>query len=256
MKPIHFVTIVLNGMPYIRWHLPEMMKLRRPWTWTVVHGVADPLADTGWCQRIETPPDDGTLDYLKDAAAPVRVITAERWPGKAAMCNAAVDALVGEPAGYLWQIDADECWRAEQWENGIRLLEAYPACDCAMFFCRYFVGPRRVVTQPDAFGNNRGEWLRLWKWAPGRRFVSHEPPRLDGNARALPPVFTAAAGLVFDHYAYADEAAVAFKERYYGYSGAVEKWKRLQLQAGPVNVAEFLPWAHIPAMSWEIDFKP
>ena len=39
---------------------------------------------------------------------------------------------------------------------------------------------------------------------------------------------TAAAGLVFNHYAYVLEEQVRYKEVRYGFKGAVEGWKRLQ----------------------------
>ena len=122
-----------------------------------------------------------------------------------------------------------------------------------VIWCRYFIGPRRVITQPNAYGNNVGEWLRAWRWEPGRKFLAHEPPCLDGQKVALSQPVTAAAGCVFNHYAYADEKSVAFKERYYRYPGAVEAWRKLNAQTGPQDVSKFLPWAPGPGvMSYEL----
>lgn len=86
------------------------------------------------------------------------------------------------------------------------------------------------------------------------RFISHEPPKLDGDFRsAFSHQETERAGLVFNHYAYATEQQVAFKSAYYGsesnrngfkYKDAVANWKRLQANTKwPVNdLKEFLPW--------------
>jgi len=41
-------TIVLNGMPYIQRHLAEFQKLKIPWEWKIVEGVAEPLGCTRW----------------------------------------------------------------------------------------------------------------------------------------------------------------------------------------------------------------
>ena len=54
---------------------------------------------------------------------------------------------------------------------------------------------------------------------------------------------TEAAGLVFQHYAYASEEQVRFKQDYYGYGGSVDRWKALQQQTHwPVRVRDFFPW--------------
>jgi hypothetical protein len=86
------------------------------------------------------------------------------------------------------------------------------------------------------------------------RWVAHEPPVLaeplaDGRWRAVAQVNpilheqTEAAGLVFQHYAYATREQVQFKEDYYGYRGAVARWEALQ-GAGefPVMLRDYFPW--------------
>jgi len=257
MKPrLNIFTLALNAAPYIAKHLAVFQKLEIPWRWVIVHGIADPVADTDWCKRLPDDfQDDGTLYQArrlaeKDTRGRVVTSYSGRWPGKAAMCNAALVDF--DQPGILLQVDADEIWTAEKLHTIVRLFETYPQCDCATFYCRYFIGPRRVVTQPGTYGNNPGEWLRAWRWEPGRKFVTHEPPALEGQKLALGQHITAAAGCVFDHYAYADEAAVAFKEHYYGYAGAVQAWRQLNAQKGPQDISRFLPWVRTPAMSYEL----
>ena len=86
------------------------------------------------------------------------------------------------------------------------------------------------------------------------RWLAHEPPILgeptaDGRWRpvqAVDPLLhdaTEAAGLVFQHYAYATEEQVRFKQDYYGYKGAVDAWRRLQaVKTFPVYLRDYFPW--------------
>ena len=56
-----FFTIVLDGMPWLPMQLAMMQRLKCDWLWAVAEGVADNVADTGWCKKI--PPrlsNDGT----------------------------------------------------------------------------------------------------------------------------------------------------------------------------------------------------
>jgi hypothetical protein len=57
--------------------------------------------------------------------------------------------------------------------------------------------------------------------------------------------FTSQKGWIFDHYAYALEKQLEFKENYYGYTGAVNNWKRLQNETVfPVNLRNYFPWVN------------
>ena len=37
--PVHFFTVVLNGMPYLRHHVEQMRRLDFDWHWHVVEGA-------------------------------------------------------------------------------------------------------------------------------------------------------------------------------------------------------------------------
>ena len=70
----------------------------------------------------------------------------------------------------------------------------------------------------------------------------HEPPRLSGTA--MNPIMhedTEAAGLVFDHYAYANEASILAKIRYYGYpKSLLNSWRSLQRNLKwPARLADY-----------------
>ena len=77
--PIHFLTIVLNGEPFIRHHIDVLKALRLPWHWHIVEGVAALNHDTAWsCRHGGTIGSefhngglsiDGTTAYLDELAA-------------------------------------------------------------------------------------------------------------------------------------------------------------------------------------------
>ena len=46
--PLHFFTIVLNGEPFIRYHIDVFRTLDCDWHWHVVEGVASLVHDTAW----------------------------------------------------------------------------------------------------------------------------------------------------------------------------------------------------------------
>lgn len=255
---LNIATIVLNGQPWIEKHLPIFAHLSVPWTWSIAHGIADPVKDTSWCKHLEAVEDDGTRQYLRKIGSyypqlNLRFSWADRWAGKTAQINAALEKFT-QP-GILLQVDADEIWTTEKLEILIRLFEAYPWATHAAFACRFFVGPRRVVTHPGGYGNRWNyEWIRAWRFTPGQKFVTHEPPELEGQlaGKILGHAFTMAAGLTFDHMSYATAAQVAFKEKYYDYPCATEAWARLQNMRGPVNLRGVLPWIQDSVISYEL----
>ncbi len=268
--PIHFFTIVLNGMPFIRHHLDALIASGTDWYWHIVEGVGNLVHDTAWSVRDGgvIPTDlhrdgrstDGTSAYLDEIAAahPDRIRVYRKppgvfWDGKVEMVNAPLANIT--EACLLWQVDADELWTGEQIRAGRELFERHPEATAAYYRCHYFVGPDRVITSRDTYGNHSEyEWLRTWRYTPGCRWAAHEPPRLLGpggrgevlDLGRMSPLMhesTEAAGLVFQHFAYANEAQLRFKESYYGYAGAVEQWRSLQrTDSFPARLADHFSW--------------
>lgn len=248
---IFFLTIVLDGLPWITAHYPMMRSLPFEWEWHVVEGVAANEKCTSWCKQI--PPrlsQDGTTQYLNSLKFDnrVKVYQKQLWHGKLEMVNTPLKAM-SDP-GLLWQVDSDEIWTAAQVGTMRRMFMQCRDRTEANFFCRYFVGPDIITVGRNCYGNNSDyEWKRVWRYKPGMTFKSHEPPRF-GTDKPVPFTHaeTCAAGLVFDHFAYSTEATVAFKQIYYGrekglYENAVANWKRLQQnKTWPVKLKRFLPW--------------
>jgi len=156
----------------------------------------------------------------------------------------------------LFQVDSDEFFTAEQIEHIHSLFLKNPHKNCAYFYSDFRIGPNIRITSRNTYGNNTAyEWLRVWRFQPGARFASHEPPKLENfQEKPFTHAETEKEGLVFVHNAYSTEAQVAWKERYYGspnnekghlYKGAVKKWRKLQEnRKWPVEDLgrDFLPW--------------
>src|SRR5262249_19955871 len=114
--------------------------------------------------------------------------------------------------------------------------------------CRFFVGRDLVCEGEGGWSNRPSEWIRAWRFNKACRFTTHEPPSLwrgpgFPNGQIMNRQQAKAAGLIFDHYAYATLKQVTYKERFYGYRGLVNQWQALQRhQDFPVRLCEFFPW--------------
>jgi len=237
-------TIVLNGMPHIDKHLEEFKKLKIPWQWRIVEGVSEPLGCTRWCRQV---PDkwhkdcvsiDGTHEYLVGLKEDNVSLywQSKPFPGKLAMIN---EALQGVDGGVVMEVDADEMWRADQIEKIYECLKGAEDGATMQFSCNFFVGEKKKIVTREGYSSSWYEWMRAWKWGKNVCFTSHEPPRLNIQSRLVPRGVTETWGLVFNHYAYATQKQVEFKEDFYGYKGLVDGWKELQKTIGPVRLNQF-----------------
>lgn len=267
--PVHFFTIVLNGMPFLTHHIDALRHLPFRWHWHIVEGAAELVADTAWSRpNGGHVPDnfhrdglsiDGTSEYVDklkrlfpDNVTVYRKPAGQLWQGKMAMVNAPLDSIQEEC--LLWEIDADECWSHAQICAGWRMFHDEPERSAAFYWCHFFVGPHLVVNSRNCYSQAPGqEWLRTWRYRPGCRWAAHEPPRLispesdGGHDIAQRAPFTndetEAKGLIFQHFAYSTTEQVRFKEKYYGYRQATYHWMRLQKETNfPVRLGDYLPW--------------
>jgi hypothetical protein len=253
---IYFLTLALDAMPWITHHLTQFNKSGLDFEWHIVEGVAEPVKDTGWCKPISPRHStDGTHEYLREISRHHPRVKWHRrisWPGKTAMLNHAL-AEIHEP-GLVMQIDSDELWTADQLVKIHNFFDASHSFMWAQFYCDYQLGPNIRITTTDTYGNNGYEWFRCWRWQPGQKFLSHEPPVMEGiNHNSAPGFtrdFTKRLNLVFQHPAYALEKQVVFKEQYYGYAGAVDQWRALQANTKwPCRVGDFLKWVKDDAIA-------
>ena len=268
--PINSFTIVLNGKPFIEYHIEVFKQLPFKWHWHIVEGVADLTHDTAWSLRlggqvtdgihIQGRSKDGTTEYLDELAhlypdniTIYRKPVGEFWDGKTEMIQAPLVNIQEEC--LLWQVDVDELWTVEQIESARQLFVDNPDKTAAYYWCWCFFGENLVVSTRNCYTQNpQQEWLRTWRFKPGYVWAAHEPPVLverltDGSFRDIAksnPFLhdeTEAHDLVFQHYSYVLPQQLQFKETYYGYKGAESHWLKLQ-QAPifPLLLREYLPW--------------
>ncbi len=268
--PIHFLTIVLNGEPFIRYHIEVFKQLPFKWRWHIIEGVAELKHDTAWslqlgghvtdeihCNGLS---NDGTTEYLDELARlyPEHITVYRQpksvfWNGKREMVNAPL-ANINEEC-LLWQIDADELWTVKQICTARQLFTDNPYKTAAFYWCWYFVGESLVISTRNCYAQNpQQEWLRTWRFKPGMVWVAHEPPRLaepllNGEWRDVAEVDpfkheeTQQVGLIFQHFAYVTLDQLRFKEQYYGYTNAASLWLKLQAQDQfPVLLHQYFPW--------------
>lgn len=265
--PVHFFTIVLNGEPFIRYHLDILKQLPFRWHWHIVEGVADLKGCSAWSLPLggRIPHEmhsngrsvDGTTDYLDaiERSEPERVTiyrkpSGEFWDGAIEMVNAPLPNITEEC--LLWQVDVDELWTIEQICRMRQLFSEHPDRMAAYYWCWYFVGEQLMISSRHCYAQNpRQEWLRTWRYQPGNVWISHSPPILveqagGRNIASIKPFMhdeTEAAGLVFQHFAYVTPDQLRLKEQYYGYKNALSRWQLLQAETRfPVRLRQYFPW--------------
>ncbi len=261
---ILFSTICLDAMPFLPLIWAELRKLPKEidWLWWCMEGTALPTHCTKWCAKTEPRlSKDGTTEYLYSLQSfdeRVKHTFMNAWNGKISMVNHPLVNI--HNYGYdeeflLWQMDSDELFSVEQILTCWQMFQNYTEKNAAYFWCRYYVGPDKVITTRNCFGNQSAfEWLRVWKIKPGMLFKTHEPPVIEGlKLNPFSHAETEARGLVFDHFAYATRAQVEFKEKYYAgpnnqnarhYKGLTERWERFQnSKTWPCPLQTMMPWA-------------
>jgi hypothetical protein len=189
---VTFGIIVLNGEPFTR----HCLRALYPFAHQIVV-VEGGHEDT----RAVTTPDghsiDDTLSELwrfkeeEDREGKVEIVTREGfWPKKDELgrdrtpqCRAYAERATGD---YLWQVDIDEFYRAEDMARVFALLKSDPTITAVSFLQRTFWG--RPIYEVDGWPLRRGANIfhRLFKWGQGYRYVTHEPPTVvDEKGRDL-----------------------------------------------------------------------
>ncbi len=278
---IHFFTIVLNGMPFIKEHIEIFKNISPDWHWHVIEGVAELKNDTAWSVanggKIDNSfhnnglSNDGTTEYLDslkkqypNLISIYRKPQGKFWGGKVEMINAPLPLITNEC--LLWEIDVDEFWTSSQINIGHQLFVENPNKYSAYYWCHYFVGKDIIISTRNGYANNPSfEWERTWRFLPHFRWAAHEPPTLiektySGEIKAVRNrgIFlheeTESVGLIFRHYAYVFEAQLQFKESYYGYKGAVADWIKLQNNTlYPAKLSNFFKWVSDDTLVDKVD---
>lgn len=140
---------------------------------------------------------DSTLETLIDFKAhgdpegKLVIVTAEDegypngfWPGeKHEQSQAYAKRATGD---YLWQVDIDEFYKAEDMRNVIEMLRDHPDITAVSFKQITFWGGFDYIT--DGWYLRRGAEIyhRIFKWGVDYRYVTHRPPTVcDADERDL-----------------------------------------------------------------------
>ena len=189
---VSFGIIVLNGEPFTRYVLRSLYPFAHE---IIVVEGASPAA-----VNIATPDGhsrDGTLEALRrfkaeeDPESKVTIVTAEDeghpdgwWPGeKDEQSRAYAKRATGD---YLWQVDIDELYRAEEMARVMQMLRDDPTITAVTFKQTTFWGGLDYTV--DGWYLRRGAtyYHRLFKWGPGYTYAAHRPPTvLDPEGRDL-----------------------------------------------------------------------
>jgi hypothetical protein len=189
---ITFGVIVLNGEPFTAYTLRSLYPFAHEII--VVEGAAPAALNIATADGHSR---DGTLQALRrfkaeeDPDGKVSIVTAEDeghpngfWPGeKHEQSRAYAKRATGD---YLWQVDIDEFYRAEEMARVVAMLRADPTITAVTFKQLTFWGGLGYRT--DGWYLRRGAtyYHRLFKWGPGHEYATHRPPTvLDPEGRDL-----------------------------------------------------------------------
>jgi len=189
---VTFGIIVLNGEPFTRYCLRSLY----PFAYEII------VVEGGHedARSVCTPDGhsiDGTLEALwrfkreEDPENKVQIVTRDGfWPKRDELgrdrthqSRAYAERATGD---YLWQVDIDEFYRPEDMETILVMLREDPSITAVTFPIHTFWGRPDYVVDGWRFRRGGQFFHRLFKWGPGYRYVSHEPPTVyDANGRDL-----------------------------------------------------------------------
>jgi hypothetical protein len=226
---ITFGIIVLNGEPFTRYCLRSLYPFAHQII--VVEGAAPAaknIATTDGHSR------DGTLDILRQFKATedpnnkLTIVTAEDeghtngfWPGeKNEMSQAYAKRATGN---YLWQVDVDEFYNAEDMKKMIAVLRHDPSITAVTFKQLTFWGGLDYVCDGWYLRRGAAYYHRLFQWAPGYQYTTHRPPTVvNKQGRDLRQIrwvdgrATEQNGILLYHYSLLFPKQVQEKCDYYG----------------------------------------
>ena len=221
-----FVTIVLNGMPFIEYALRAVYDFAHEII--VVEGAVENCL---FAANEDGSSKDGTVECLKafpDPQRKIRLIQG-KWPEKCEMQNAALTHVSGD---YVWLMDSDEIYRATDLNKIRDLVKGDPSIAQVNFIPdNFWRGFDYIFISPEFF-KPLHHYRRLFKFSPGSRFTTHRPATLlpPGSDRStehqncVGGERTRALGVVPFHYSYVFESQVRQKIELYNRYGWSRMW--------------------------------
>ncbi|MFC1960134.1 glycosyltransferase family 2 protein [Chloroflexota bacterium] len=225
---ITFGMIVLNGMPFVPYNLRALYPFAHQII--VVEGACFAAKINATSTGHST---DGTLEELRrfkaeeDPEDKLIIVTAEDeghsdgfWPGeKDEMSQAYARRATGD---WLWQVDSDEFYLAEDMHTVCRMLSDDPTISAMTFDQITFFGSPDYWADGWHLRGGARYFHRLFRWGPGYTYAEHEPPqvldenRVDTRSKHwINGKQTAKMGIKMYHYALLFPSQVENKCRFY-----------------------------------------
>lgn len=225
-------TIIYDGFHHLTHNDFAEFMLQNFDYWVVVEGQARAGGSTSWCRNLGLPArsTDGTHEYLLSLSQihpKLKYFSkGSHWNSKDQQVNKAIEIVkMITDKCYLWQVDCDEQYNGYDLPKAEKYLEESGLIAGQFkfnhFLCKNDKGQQLIAR--GAWGD--GSHIRLWKWS-GEWFVSHEPPKIEGQTEA------AEIPIRYNHYSYFFEKDVMFKSMYYKYPNLYKYWSKLKSYGG------------------------
>jgi len=200
--------------------------------WVIVEGASKNGGSTSWCKvhRQGHRSTDGTAEFVQSLQSD-RVLTYSHdtfYKSKDEQFNMGIELLRTLTKDcYLWQVDCDEHWTADDLPLAERKLWR-SASNVASFQFNHWVGDDIL-----AIGDwGSGRVNRLWQWK-GQYFNSHEPAVMKTQTKT-----TLLLPYKFDHYSMMFDQDVKFKSKFYrGHEQVYLNWKNLSNLEYPCHIS-------------------
>lgn len=232
---LSFVTIVLNGMPFIE---PCLKAIYNSAHEIII--IEESVTNCLFAANPDGSSIDGTVEFIKSFPDPenkIRLIQGI-WPEKCEMQNKALEYVTGD---YVWLVDSDEIYKQDDIERIRQILAADPSISQINFIPdNFWKGFDHIFVSPQFFAPPH-HYRRLFKFVPGAYFKTHRPPTLvwpEANKsteqmKLIDGTTTREMGIYPYHYSYVFESQVEQKIELYrrygwgdGWGVDLERWYR------------------------------
>ncbi|HSS95423.1 MAG TPA: glycosyltransferase family A protein, partial [Terriglobales bacterium] len=180
MAKITFGILALNAQPLLEYNLRALYPYAHQIL--VVEGATRPAASlsVGGHSSDDTVKMLATFKKKKDPEGKLQVVTAAEdgyadglWPEKDEMSQAFAKRADGD---WLWQVDSDEFYKAQDMEAVMRLLDERPNISRISFPFYEFWGGFDYFTTGTWYLHEFTEVRRIFRWRSGYSYSSHRPP--------------------------------------------------------------------------------
>jgi len=223
---ISFITIVLNGMPFLEYSLKAIYPFAHEVI--IVEGAVS-------AARFAANPDgsskDGTVEFIKKFPDPDRKIKLIQglWPEKVDMQDTALRYVTGD---YIWLVDSDEVYKRDHILRIKQFLRDNPDVTQINFIPYNFWKGLDYIFVSSVFELPSMHYRRIFRFRKDARFISHRPPTLlytssgvtADRLKVVDGFQTRRMGLEMFHYSYVLKEQVYQKIQLYSRYGWGNIW--------------------------------